>query len=172
MKVQITPNAQWCSGPYAYRRGLKRSRKHPRAINAQVPHTIIEGAGCVNGGDKRLIGRNSWRQVGVVRESGKALRVDGQRLGERENGELSTFTALIQSDRSLVESALHSRRTLGFWQELLPAATTVDTTMERRRTRTRPRKEAICKEGRDGEEGKNVCTPFMLLASPEEEINK
>jgi len=107
-----------------------------------------------------------------MRESSKALRVDGQLLEERENGELSTFTALIQSDRSLDESALHSRRTLGFLQVLLSLATAVDTRRERMRTRTRPRKEAICKEGRNGEEGKSACTPFMLLRSPEEEINQ
>lgn len=87
-----------------------------------------------------------------MRESSEALRVDGQRLGERENYKLSTFTARIQSVRSSSESALHSRRTLGFWQVVLFWAKEADTRTERRITRTMLRKEAICEQRRGCEE--------------------
>lgn len=78
------------------------------------------------------------------------MRDDGQRVlkGERMVNLISTFTALIQSDRSWVESALHSRRTFGFLQVLLDPAAAVETRRERSRTRATARKEeAICEEG-------------------------
>ena len=96
-----------------------------------------------------------------MRKSGKALRSDGQRVEEEENGKLGTLTARIQSVRSSVERALHSRLTFGF---VHVSATAVETRRERRRTRARPRREAICERGRGGEEGsENGCTPFMQL---------
>jgi len=52
MKAQITPNGQSYSGPYAHKQGLNQRRKHPQAINVQVLHTIVEGAGCVDWGNE------------------------------------------------------------------------------------------------------------------------
>ena len=90
-----------------------------------------------------------------MRESSEALRVDSQRLEERENRKLSTFTARIQSVRSSSESALHSRRTLGFWQVVVFWATTADTRRERRNTRTMLRKEAMYERRRGRKEGES-----------------
>ena len=90
-----------------------------------------------------------------MRESSEALRVDGQRFEEWENCKLSTFTARIHSVRSSTESALHSRRTLGFWQAVVFAATAADTSRERRNTRTMLRKEDMCEQRRGREEGES-----------------